>query len=209
MTSPSGDPTRVVWRRCLAKTVDLLLVALVVVAVLLVAGDVTKLPNGCPSPTPAGRSCFAYHSTGYLIRNRALGWCLLTLVVTAVLVFVVPGAIAGSSLGKALFGIRVVRADGTTPGALRSLARAAAWLVDGLALLLPVGLWLIIFTPGHRRVGDYVAGTYVVRRADTGRAVSHPRPAWPWPRRQRRASGAGASAVRWSRDARRLSHLHG
>ena len=182
MTSPSGDPTRVVGRRCLAKTVDLLLVALVLVAVLLVAGDVTKLPNGCPSPVPAGRSCIAYHSTGYLIRNRALGWCLLTLVLTVVLAFVVPGAIAGSSLGKALFGIRVVRPDGSSPGALRSLARAAAWLVDGLALLLPFGLWLIMFTPGHRRVGDYVAGTYVVRRADAGRAVLHPAHASPWPR---------------------------
>lgn len=179
MTSPSGDPTRVVWRRCLAKTVDLLLVALILVAVLLVAGDVTKLANGCPSPVPNGHYCISYKSAGYLIRSRALGWCLLTLVATAVLAFVVPGALAGTSPGKALFGIRVVRADGSSPGVLRSLARSAAWLVDGLALLVPVGLVLIIVTPGHRRAGDFVAGTYVVRRAAAGQAVTHPPFAWP------------------------------
>ena len=99
--SPPGDPTRVVGRRCVAYAVDLALVALVLVAVLLVAGDVTKLPNGCPSPVPAGRSCLTYHSTGYLIRDRALGWCALTFVLTVGLFFSVPEAIAGTSPGKA------------------------------------------------------------------------------------------------------------
>jgi uncharacterized RDD family membrane protein YckC len=179
VTSPLGDPTRVVWRRCLAYGVDLLLIAVVLVAVLVVAGDVTKLVNGCPSPVPAGRSCLSYHSTGYLIRNRALGWCAFTFVVTFVVAFVVPEAIAGASPGKALLRIRVVRADGSPPGVLRSVLRAAAWLVDGLALVLPVGLWLVIFTPGHRRVGDFVAGTFVVRRAAAGRVVTLPPAAGP------------------------------
>jgi uncharacterized RDD family membrane protein YckC len=183
VTSPPGDPTRVVGRRCLAYAVDLILIALVVVAVLVVAGDVTTLAHGCPSPVPAGRSCLAYHSTGYLIRNRALGWSALTFVVTAVLAFVVPEAIAGASPGKALLRIRVVRADGSPPGVVRSVLRSVAWAVDGFALVLPIGLWLVLLTPGHRRVGDFVAGTYVVRRAAAGRVVTHP------PRARRGRSG--------------------
>jgi uncharacterized RDD family membrane protein YckC len=178
--SPPADPTRVVGRRCLAYAVDLALVALVLISVLLVAGDVTKFPNGCPTPVPSGHSCFSYHSAGYLIRNRALGWCALTFVLTVALFFVLPEAIAGTSPGKAVLGIRVVRADGSPPGLVRSLLRGAAWVVDGLALLLPLGLWLLLLTPGHRRVGDYVAGTYVVHRADTGRTVTYPPRAWAW-----------------------------
>jgi uncharacterized RDD family membrane protein YckC len=71
--------------------------------------------------------------------------------------------VTGASPGKALFGIRVIRADGATPGRLRSLVRVVAWVVDGLVLLVPVALWSAWCTPGHRRVGDWVAGTYVVR----------------------------------------------
>jgi uncharacterized RDD family membrane protein YckC len=60
----------------------------------------------------------------------------------------------------------VVRHDGTSPGLLRSIVRAAAWVVDGLALLVPIALWSAWFTPGHRRVGDWVAGTFVIRHPD-------------------------------------------
>ncbi len=138
----------------------------------------------CPSPVPARRSCISYHGTGYLIWSRALGWCALTFAVTIVLAFVAPEAVAGASPGKTLLRIRVVRPDGTAPGVARSVLRSAAWVVDGLALLLPVGLWIMPFTPGHRRVGDYVARTYVVGRDAAGRAVTQPhrdRPAWPSP----------------------------
>jgi uncharacterized RDD family membrane protein YckC len=78
-------------------------------------------------------------------------------------VFVTVQGTTGASPGKALLGLRVVRPDGTTPGWRRSLVRVVAWVVDGLALVLPVALWSAWFTPGHRRVGDWVAGTYVVR----------------------------------------------
>ena len=58
----------------------------------------------------------------------------------------------------------MVRPDGSPAGPLRSLVRAVAWVVDGIALLLPIALWSAWFTPGHRRVGDWLAGTFVVRR---------------------------------------------
>jgi uncharacterized RDD family membrane protein YckC len=102
-------------------------------------------------------------------------------VVLYLVVFVVVQGVTGASPGKALLGIRVIRTDGTpdgtTPGALRSLVRVAAWLVDGLVLLVPVALWSAWFTPGHRRVGDWLAGTYVVRgrgRPGVARATRSP-----------------------------------
>jgi uncharacterized RDD family membrane protein YckC len=74
------------------------------------------------------------------MRDRAFVWFAVTLVVLVVVVFVVPQALVGCSPGKAFFGIRVVRADGSSPGLLRSSIRIVAWAVDGLALGLPVGL---------------------------------------------------------------------
>jgi uncharacterized RDD family membrane protein YckC len=65
-----------------------------------------------------------------------------------------------------------VRPDGTTPGMLRSMVRAIAWVVDGIALLVPVALWSAWFTSGHRRVGDWVVGTYVVRHRRSGGATT-------------------------------------
>jgi uncharacterized RDD family membrane protein YckC len=168
------DPTRVIWRRCFAYGTGLLLSGLVLAGTLYVAGDVKKMKSGCPSPVPAGRVCVNYKSTGYLMRGSVFIWFAVALIVLVLVVAVVPQVVAGTSLGKALFRIRVVRPDGSPPGFLRSAVRIAAWPIDGLSLLLPIGLWLAIFTPGHRRVGDYLAATYVVEESAAGRAVRIP-----------------------------------
>jgi uncharacterized RDD family membrane protein YckC len=169
------DPTRVIWRRCFAYATGLLLTGLVLAVTLVVAGDLHTLHSGCPHPIPAGHDCVQYRSTGYLMRDRVSAWFAVALIVLVLALVVVPKVIMGSSLGKATFGIRVVRADGRPPGFLRSLIRIAAWLIDGLTLLLPVGLWLAIFSRGHRRVGDYLAGTYVVDQSAAGHPIRVPR----------------------------------
>jgi uncharacterized RDD family membrane protein YckC len=182
-----ADPTRVIWRRGFAYAVDLILTTLVLVATLLVAGDFRTVKGGCPNPVPAGHDCFHYRSSTYLMRDRAFVWFAVALVILVVVVVVVPHAVVGSSLGKAILGIRVVRADGSPPGVLRSSLRVGALVVDGLALGLPLGLWLMIVTTGHRRVGDFLAGTYVVRRSDAGRPLHIPPGGFL---RRRRASSA-------------------
>ena len=103
----------------------------------------------------------------------------ISAVVMVVVVIIVPQSISGTSIGKALLGIRVVRRDGSPPGAVRSTLRLLCWAVDGLALLLPIALWSAIFSPGHRRVGDFAAKTFVVRH----RAVGEPVRYSPVPRR--------------------------
>jgi uncharacterized RDD family membrane protein YckC len=169
------DETRVVLRRCVAWFLDLLSLALVLVVVVWITGDVERVPN-CDT-IPSGRACFAYNDTALLVNSNALVWFFLSLVLMVALVFILPQAVAGATAGKTAMGIRVVRRDGSPPGGLRSTIRVVAWVVDGIVLLLPVALWSALATPGHRRVGDLAAGTFVVRRRAVGQPVHFaPRP---------------------------------
>jgi uncharacterized RDD family membrane protein YckC len=168
------DPTQVIWRRCLASGTSLLLIALVFL-IAAYAGDVHTRRSGCPSPVPTGQSCVQRGSTGYLMKTTGFVWFALAFVLLLLAIVVLPQVKMGCSLGKAIFQIRVIRPDGRPPGLLRSLVRLVAWVIDGIALVLPVGLWLAIFTPGHRRVGDYLARTYVVERSAAGHPVPIPR----------------------------------
>jgi uncharacterized RDD family membrane protein YckC len=163
------DETRVVLRRCVAWLLDLLSLALVLIVVVWVTGDVKRVPN-CDT-IPAGRACFAYNDNALLVNSNALVWFFLSLVLMVALVFILPQAVAGATAGKTAMGIRVVRRDGSPPGGLRSTIRVVAWVVDGIMLLLPVALWSALVTPGHRRVGDLAAGTFVVRRRAVGQPV--------------------------------------
>lgn len=178
MSTPDGttDQTRVVLRRCAAYVIDVFLVVLSLAIVIWVTGDVRRAPN-CDH-VPSGRACFGYQSQALVVNSRALVWFGISLVVMVVLVIIVPQAIAGTSIGKALLGIRVVRRDGSPPGAVRSTVRLLFWGIDGLALLLPVALWSALFTPGHRRVGDFAAGTFVVHHRAAGRPVRYSPEPW-------------------------------
>jgi uncharacterized RDD family membrane protein YckC len=157
------DPTRVITRRCIALVVDALLLAVLPTLTALLVGHADLRRGDCPDPLPSGRDCLAFRQQVMIIDKEAFLVFVGLLVLLYLGVFVLVQGITGASPGKALLGIRVIRGDGTAPGALRSLVRVAAWVIDGLALLVPVALWSAWFTPGHRRVGDLLAGTYVVR----------------------------------------------
>ena len=75
--------------------------------------------------------------------------------------FVVFEGISGRTLGKMLWGIEVVRADdGGPPGLGRAALRALMFLaVDGLA-----GVFMILASSRHQRLGDMAASTLVIRR---------------------------------------------
>ena len=173
MTRPAAvdgrDPTQVVTRRCLALLVDALLLAVVPLLAVTVVGHATLRRGDCPDPIPTGRSCLSFKEQAVLVDNGAILLFFGVLVLLYLLAFVVVQGITGASPGKALLGIRVVRPDGSAAGPLRSLVRLLAWIVDGIALILPIALWSAWFTPGHRRVGDWLAGTYVIR----SRAAPH------------------------------------
>jgi uncharacterized RDD family membrane protein YckC len=157
------DPTRVVTRRCFALLVDALLLALIPLATVAVVGSADVRKGVCPDPLPVGRDCLSYRNQTLLVDKDVFLVFLGLLVLLYLAVFVLVQGFTGASPGKAVLGIRVVRHDGTSPGLLRSIVRVAAWVVDGLALVVPIALWSAWFTPGHRRVGDWVAGTFVIR----------------------------------------------
>lgn len=75
--------------------------------------------------------------------------------------FVVVEGLSGRTLGKMLWDIEVVRAeDGGPPGLGRAALRALLFLaVDGLA-----GVFVILTSPHHQRLGDMAANTLVVRK---------------------------------------------
>lgn len=106
-----------------------------------------------------------FASTGRFVRSRGR-----RLAATAVLAGVVgfpyhivlEGA-SGRTIGKRLFGIAVVSADGGdcsySAAAVRTAFRFVDWLPAGYLLAFVA----MAFTGGHRRLGDVAAGTAVVR----------------------------------------------
>jgi uncharacterized RDD family membrane protein YckC len=65
------------------------------------------------------------------------------------------------TIGKMLFGLRVVSLDGTRPSAGAMFARNALRLIDVSMLAIP--LVLVLLSPLRQRVGDIAARTLVVR----------------------------------------------
>jgi hypothetical protein len=69
----------------------------------------------------------------------------------------------GQTVGKRLLGIRVVRADGSPVGVLESAVRNLVRVVDFLPALYATGCLSMLLSPQHRRLGDLLAGTLLVR----------------------------------------------
>ncbi len=70
--------------------------------------------------------------------------------------------------GKLLGGLRIERGKGGTPSLFAILIRNLFRLID-TPLFFLTGIGLIESTQRHRRLGDLIAGTVVVRRIDTER----------------------------------------
>jgi uncharacterized RDD family membrane protein YckC len=75
--------------------------------------------------------------------------------------FPVSWVLTGRSLGKALFGLRIVRTDGTDLGLARCIVRCAGYWAS--ALPFGLGFLLVIFDDRRRALHDRLAGTLVVR----------------------------------------------
>lgn len=69
----------------------------------------------------------------------------------------------GQTPGKRLVGIRVVRVDGSPVGVLESAVRNLVRVVDSLPGIYAVGVLSVLVTRQHRRLGDLLAGTLLVR----------------------------------------------
>lgn len=70
---------------------------------------------------------------------------------------------AGQSPGKRLARIRVIREDGYPVGFLESLVRNLVRVVDFLPAYYVIGTTVMLLNPRAKRLGDFVAGTLVVK----------------------------------------------
>lgn len=69
----------------------------------------------------------------------------------------------GQSVGKRLLRIRVVKSDGSPVTVFSSAVRNLLRVVDFLPACYPVGLITMLVDKRHRRLGDLLAGTVLVR----------------------------------------------
>ena len=186
---PQPDPTSVVGRRVLAVLIDALIV---LIPAFLVATsefeyyDVDTLGVSgeayCDEYLDeVGGFCFNMDDRVYFSDGAGGGAGTPLYWGLNFGLLVLLQAFTGWTPGKLIAGIRVVREDGGPPGLAKALVRWVLWIVDGFPYFIPglVGFITALTTPGHRRVGDMAAKTFVVRRAAAGAPVILPGQAMP------------------------------
>lgn len=106
--------------------------------------------------------------TSAALAGTALPWIVGGLIVALFLTawgYFIAGEVLGNgrTFGKRAMGIRVVRDDGSRVRAGDSVIRNLLRLADILPGNYAVGMFSILFTKQHKRLGDMAAGTVVIR----------------------------------------------
>jgi uncharacterized RDD family membrane protein YckC len=178
------DPTKVVGRRVVAAILDALLVAIPAILLITASFEYTDVADLPTSPEQYCQTyedqtdgiCYnaedlddrVYYSDDNNLAGPGFYW------ISSFLLLVVLQGLTGWSPGKLILGLRVIREDGSKPGILKTLARWLLWIVDLFPYIIPglTGFVVAISTPGHRRIGDYGARTFVVKRAAAGTPIT-------------------------------------
>jgi len=170
------QPTAVLFRRYLAHILDFFF-HLGTVAVpfwLLATRSTVDVASGEPYadtfPQGADRAIRIDDRLFVFDRNELLLIAAVSAAVTLLFLVVIQGRF-GWTVGKLLTGLRAVNADGERTGIIRAFLRTLFLPVDALPStpFVPlVGGLIALFTDTNRRLGDLVAGTYVVRRSAWG-----------------------------------------
>ena len=142
-------------RRIAASMVDLALVTLVSAGVATLAA--LLLGVHMPSAKEFGAD---FVMAGLLDRNPMVAGGLGLFFGISGLYQIYLGGILGQTLGKKLFGIRVISSRGQAPGPVLASVRFAAM---GLSLgLLGLGWLWCIFDRERRALHDHLSGSYVI-----------------------------------------------
>lgn len=173
--------TKVIPRRIGAFVVDLILAWVAVIVAGIALLQTLTVPNGsalgqdgCDRIVDEYPLCF-YIDNDYLVGTSGdLGTLVLIGLGAWLLLRVIPQGLSGRTIGKMMFGIRVVNSAGEPPGIGRSLLREGLWIVDTLPTLYLVGLITAASSKQNQRVGDMAASTLVVRAGDTVAATTAP-----------------------------------
>jgi uncharacterized RDD family membrane protein YckC len=100
------------------------------------------------------------------VSSHTITWAdhrIVTLVgfaVWEILYFAYPWSASGRSLGMAIVGLRVVRADGSPVGFGRAVVRAVTLPLS--IAFAAIGILIILVQPERRALHDLIAGTAVV-----------------------------------------------
>jgi uncharacterized RDD family membrane protein YckC len=108
------------------------------------------------------------------LSDRVWDYIIVFWLVALIAYFVVFEALWGRTLGKLVTGTIVIDRDGRAPGFTKAIARTLLRLIEVNPLLiggLPAGIALLV-TKRHQRMGDLLAGTYVVRKKYLKRAAT-------------------------------------
>jgi uncharacterized RDD family membrane protein YckC len=180
---PDSDPTAVFGRRVVAGLIDLAVV--LGPSIALATSQMEYLTRGqvgsgfdsfCSAFTAQeGGTCFQLGDRAYFNGDQASPGNFAFLAISLILLVVIQG-LTGWTVGKVLTGIRTVNEDGRAPGIGRALVRWLLFIVDGpcQSIVPVVGFITALTTQGHRRVGDMVAKTFVVRRSAAGAPIVVP-----------------------------------
>ena len=101
------------------------------------------------------------------------GWPFLIFLGLAVVYYTTMEAVTGTTLGKMLLGLKVVKTDGGRYSLKSVLIRNLFRIIDGLPALYLSGLVTIGVTTWKQRLGDLAAGTQVVRVLPNPQATSN------------------------------------
>ena len=176
----SYDPTNVMGRRIGAWFIDVVVPTAIALAIgwSIFVGSATKITGvGSDYCTYANRppntACLQFGNDAYVgtsddARHAVSVGGLISLI-GALNLFVVQG-LSGAALGKHIFGLRVVRADGSLAGFGWNALRTLLLVVDQFVCAL-VGIITASVTHPHRRVGDFAAGTFVVGKEAVGTPI--------------------------------------
>lgn len=147
-----NQPVAGIGSRALAAVVDTVLIVLII----LVLGAA------------------AVATSGFTLNIGGAGPALIALIVVASIVpvayyVICEVATGGRSVGKSLFGLRVVDLGGLPLSAGDSLVRNLVRIVDFLPAMYAVGVVAMFVGTQPRRLGDLAAGTVVVHDRGLGR----------------------------------------
>ena len=164
-------PTKVVGRRVVAYVIDsLIIAAIVAISWYVLTKNVS--PGKCiRGGVEINGKCRGF--TADQSSHRTIWFLISAIVAIGILIFM--QGLTGRTPGKAIVGIKVVKGDGRPPGIGRTIVRELLWIIDVLPALNLVGFITALASKNNQRVGDMVAGTYVVDRNFSG-ALAGPEP---------------------------------
>lgn len=178
--------TKVMGRRVLASIVDGLLLGAINFGLFFAMAEkdtdvLKKLTEGEYSPEDSTYGNITIGDNEWsIVGGKFLLYLLIVLVVFALIDWVLQG-LKGWTPGKLMTGIRTVKADGTPPGIGKAIARWFLWIADGFPYFIYglVGFIVAMTNDKRQRIGDKVAGTFVVEASAMGQPVDAPPPAAP------------------------------